>query len=49
MTKQFGSHRSNDGQFRGPSGVCFDNDDFLYVAEQKGHRAQRFDLMVISF
>lgn len=44
MIKTFGSHGLNHSQFRGPSGVCFDEDNFLYIAEQKGHREQKFDL-----
>ena len=40
MIKKFGS----DGQRTHASGVCFDNNNFLYVAEQKGHRVQKFYL-----
>ena len=24
--------------------MCFDNNNFLYVAKQKGHRVQKFNL-----
>ena len=43
LVKQIGGEGSDNGQFRSPRGVTFDEHDHLYVADFDNHRVQRFD------
>jgi DNA-binding beta-propeller fold protein YncE len=43
IIKTFGSHGSEEGQFRGPEGVCFDRSGYIYVVDNGNHRVQKFD------
>ena len=41
LVRKFGSNGSDNGQFKNPHGVAFDNHHHLYVADN--HRVQKFD------
>lgn len=41
---QWGGHGSAPGQFRRPQGLCFDEQDSLWVADACNHRIQQFDV-----
>ena len=43
LVRKFGSHGSNNGQFRVPVGVAFDSHNHLYVVDYGNHRVQKFD------
>ena len=38
----FGSKGSQNGQFKTPTGVAVDSDDYIYISEYDGHRIQKF-------
>jgi len=44
LVKQFGSEGSGNGQFNCPGGITFDSNNHLYVADEKNHRVQKFDV-----
>ena len=46
LIREFGSNGFGNGQFNGPQGVAFYNDNHLYVADCVNHRIQSLLLMV---
>ncbi|XP_065920099.1 E3 ubiquitin-protein ligase TRIM71-like [Dysidea avara] len=44
LVRKFGSHGEGPGQFNGPRGIAFDEDNFLYVVDSFNNRAQKLDL-----
>lgn len=43
LLTKWGSEGTEDGQFRGTSGIAIDNQDNVYVTEFQGSRLQKFD------
>ena len=44
LVNKFGRLGSNNGEFRSPHGIAFDDNDHLYVADFSNHRVQKFDI-----
>ena len=49
MIKKFGSNGSNHSEFRGPSGVCFDNNNFCMLPNRKVTEYRNLIWTVILF
>ena len=48
----FGSKGSHEGQLNHPYGIAIDNNEFVYVADTRNHRIQKFTVegqFVLSF
>jgi len=40
--KEFGSYGEGDGQFKSPTGIAIDSQDFIYIADCVNNRIQKF-------